>query len=72
MSCNHGAASGKDKEAKNTVGIACRKAKSQVNWVCLWVTQRHTETCDAHAGGGTDSQTGTVAFSTVKKNEITR
>ena len=27
--------------------------------------QRHTETCNAHAGGSTEAQTGTLASSTV-------
>ncbi len=71
LSCNHGAASEKDKEEKNKLhllALIIGKPKSEVSWASLWVTHHRTETCNAHAGRGTDAQTGTGASSTSKKN----
>ncbi len=73
MSCNQWCSSKEDKEEKNKLhllALTTEKPKSGVNWASLWVTHHHAETCNAHAGGGTDAQTGTVAFKGPTKSSI--
>jgi len=60
--------SDRQRREEHLLALIVKKPKSQVNWVSLWVPQHHTEACNAHAGGGTDAQTGTVASSTIKKH----
>lgn len=73
MSCNPWCSIIEDKEEKSKVHLLVlitKKPKSGVNQAFLWVTQHHAETCNAHAGGGTDVQTGTVAFKSPSKSSI--
>ena len=57
-------------EQSTPVGIYHKKPNSGVNWVSLWVTHHCADTCNTHAGGGTDAQTGTVAFKGPSKSSI--
>ncbi len=70
LSCNHSAASKKGTEKKNKLhfGLIVGKPKYQVIWSSLSMTHHHTETCNAHTGGGTNAQTGIVGSSAVQRN----